>query len=68
VRSHGIAVRQMAHDHEVVCSNPGTVYWINLRDLLDNTLKTKWKIKIANFGGVGGYTFLVSLHFYKQVL
>ncbi len=32
-------LRQMAHDQEVVGSNPGTVYWMDVSDLLAITLK-----------------------------
>jgi hypothetical protein len=30
VRSHGL--RQMAHDQEIVGSNPGTIYWIDVSE------------------------------------
>jgi hypothetical protein len=40
----------MAHDQEVVGSNPGTVYWMDVSDLLAITLKTNWKIKVAKWG------------------
>jgi hypothetical protein len=36
----------MAHDQEVVGSNPSAVYWI----LLGITLKEKLKIKVAKWG------------------
>ena len=39
----------MAHDQEVVGSNPGTVYWMDGCDLLAITLK-KLKIKVAIWG------------------
>jgi hypothetical protein len=31
----------MAHDQEVVVSNPGTIYWMDVSDLLAITLKKK---------------------------
>jgi hypothetical protein len=31
----------MAHDQEVVGSNPGTIYWMDVSDLLAITLKEK---------------------------
>ena len=40
----------MAHDQEVVGSNPGTVYWIDASDLQTITLKKNWNIKVANWG------------------
>ncbi len=40
----------MAHDQEVVGSNPGTVYWMNVSDLLAIILKEKLKINIAELG------------------
>jgi hypothetical protein len=39
----------MAHDQEVVGSNPGTVYWMDISDLLAFTFK-KLKIKVAKWG------------------
>ena len=41
----------MAHDQEVVGSNPGTVYWMDGCDLLAITLK-----KIENKGSQMGHT------------
>ncbi len=32
-------LRQMAHDQEVVGPNPGTVYWMDVSDLLPIPLK-----------------------------
>ncbi len=32
-------LRQMAHDQEVMGSNPGAVYWMDVSDLLAITLK-----------------------------
>ena len=40
----------MAHDQEVVGSNPGTVYWMDVSNLLANILKKKMKIKVAKWG------------------
>jgi hypothetical protein len=40
----------MAHDQEVVDSNPGTVYWMNVSDLLAIILKEKLKINVAEWG------------------
>jgi hypothetical protein len=40
----------MAHDLEVVGSNPGTIYWMDVSDLLAITLKEKLKIKAAKWG------------------
>jgi hypothetical protein len=47
----------MAHDQEVVSSNPGTVYWMDVSDasyyIHENT-----KIKVAKWGGnVGMFDF-----------
>jgi hypothetical protein len=36
----------MAHDLEVVGSNPGTVYWMDVSDLLAITLQKTEKLKI----------------------
>ncbi len=40
----------MAHDQEVVGSNPGTVYWMDASDLLDITLMKNRKIQAAKWG------------------
>jgi hypothetical protein len=40
----------MAHDQKVVGSNPCTVYWMDVSDLLAITLKEKLKIKVAKWG------------------
>ncbi len=42
----------MAHDQEIVSSNPGTVNWMDVSDLLANTLY-KLKIKVAKMGHKG---------------
>ncbi len=42
----------MTHDQEVVGSNPGTVYWMDVSDLLAITLKEK----IENKGSQMGHT------------
>ena len=39
----------MAHDQEVMGSNPGTVYWLDVSNLLAITLK-KLKTKVAKWG------------------
>jgi hypothetical protein len=39
----------MAHDQEVVGSNPKTVYWMDVSDLLAITLKKNRKIKVAKW-------------------
>jgi hypothetical protein len=52
----------MAHDQEVVGSNPGTVYWMDVSNLLAITLK-----KIENKGSQMGHTkkvFLKRSYFY----
>jgi hypothetical protein len=36
----------MAHDQEIVGSNPGTVYWMDVSDAR-YYIKEKWKIKVA---------------------
>jgi hypothetical protein len=40
----------MAHDQEVVGSNPGTIYWMDVSNLLAITLKEKLKIKVTKWG------------------
>ncbi len=40
----------MIHDQEVVGSNPNTVYWMDVSDLLAITLKKKLEIKVALWG------------------
>jgi hypothetical protein len=40
----------MAHDQEVLGSNPGTMYWMDVSNLLAITLKEKLKIKVAKWG------------------
>jgi len=40
----------MAHDQEVVGSNPSTIYWLDVSDLLAITLKKKLKLKVAKWG------------------
>ncbi len=49
-RSHGLVVKQMAHDQKVVGSNPGTILKMDVSDLLAITLKKNWKIKAAKWG------------------
>jgi hypothetical protein len=40
----------MAHDQDVMGSNSGTVYWMDVSELLVITLKEKLKIKVAKEG------------------
>jgi hypothetical protein len=40
----------MAHDQEVVGTNPGTVCRMDVSNLLAITLKKKLKIKVAKWG------------------
>jgi hypothetical protein len=40
----------MANDQEVVGSHPGTLYWMDVSDLLAITFKEKMKIKVAKWG------------------
>jgi len=40
----------MAHDQEVVGSNPGTVYWMDVSDDASYYKKRKLKIKVAKWG------------------
>jgi hypothetical protein len=40
----------MAHDQEVVGSNPGTVYWMDVSDDASYYIKEKLKIKVAKWG------------------
>ncbi len=40
----------MAHDQEVVGSNPGTVYWMDVSDDASYYIKIKLKIKVAKWG------------------
>jgi hypothetical protein len=42
-----IYIWQIALDQEVMGSNPGTLYWMNVIDLLAITLQEKFKIKVA---------------------
>jgi hypothetical protein len=39
----------MAHDQEVVSSNPGTVYWMDVSDASYYVIK-KMEIKVAKWG------------------
>jgi hypothetical protein len=39
----------MAHDHEIMGSNPGTVYWMDVSDAVYH-IKEKLKIKVAKWG------------------
>jgi hypothetical protein len=40
----------MAHDQEVVSSNSGTVYWMNVSDDVSYYIKENLKIKEAKYG------------------
>ncbi len=40
----------MAHDQEVVGSNPSTVYWIDVSNHASYYTKEKLKIKVAKWG------------------
>jgi hypothetical protein len=40
----------MAHDQEVMGSNPGTVYWMDVRNLIAITLKRKIENKDSQMG------------------
>ena len=40
----------MAHDQEVVGSNPATVYWMDVRDDASYYIKRKLKIKVVKWG------------------
>ncbi len=40
----------MAHDQEVVGSNLGIAYWMDVSNLLAITLEEKLKIKVAKWG------------------
>jgi hypothetical protein len=42
-------VKQMAHDQEVKGSNPGSVKWMDIINLLAIALKEKLKIKEAKY-------------------
>jgi hypothetical protein len=42
----------MAHDQEVVGSNPSTIYWLDVSDLLAITLKKKVEIKSSQMGHI----------------
>jgi hypothetical protein len=43
-------LRQMAHDQEVLDSNPSTVYWMDVSDDASFYIKRKLKIKVAKWG------------------
>ncbi len=42
-------LRQMAHDQEVMGSNPGTIYWMDVSDASYYVLN-KMEIKVAKWG------------------
>ena len=60
----------MAHDQEVMGSNPGTVYWMDVSDLLAITLNTNWKIKVAKWAHQNFFflkrTFLIGIITYPS--
>jgi hypothetical protein len=39
----------MAHDQEIMGSNPGTVYWMDVSDA-SYYIREKFKIKVAKWG------------------
>ncbi len=41
-------LRQIAHDQEVMGSNSGTEYWMDLSNTAGCYTKEKFKIKVAN--------------------
>jgi hypothetical protein len=45
----------MAHDQEVVGSNPATVYWMDVRDDASYYIKRKLKIKVVKWGTLKKY-------------
>jgi hypothetical protein len=40
----------MAHDQEVMGSNPGTVHWMDVSNEASYYIKEKLKIKVAKWG------------------
>jgi hypothetical protein len=57
---------QMVHDQEVVGSNPGTIYWMNVSDDASYYIKIKLKIKVAKWGTPKRY-IEKSNHFKLQI-
>jgi hypothetical protein len=55
----------MAHDQEVVGSNPGTVYWMDVSDDASYYIKRKLKIKVAKWGTAKKY---LKKHWQKFIL
>jgi hypothetical protein len=53
-------LRQTAHDQEVMSSNPGTVYWMDVRDNAIYYIKRK----IENKGSQMGHTKKIFLKSY----
>ncbi len=53
----------MAHDQEVVGSNPGTIYWMDV-SVVSYYIKEKLKIKVAKWGTPKKY-FLNNLKTFK---
>jgi len=52
-------LRQMAHDQEVVGSNPDIVYWMDVSNLLAITLQEKLKIKVAKWDTPKKYIYRI---------
>jgi hypothetical protein len=40
----------MVHDQEIVGSNPGTIYWMDVSDDASYYIKEKFEIKVAKWG------------------
>jgi hypothetical protein len=49
----------MAHGQEVLGSNPDTVNWMDVSNLLAITLKGKLKIKVAKWGTPKKYIYRI---------
>jgi hypothetical protein len=50
-------LRQMAHDQEVVSSNPGTVYWMDVSNNASYNIKRKIENKGSQMGHTKKYFF-----------
>ncbi len=48
--SHDLVVKQMAHNQEVVGSNPGTVYWMDVSDASYSGRRLMGSRLIGSFG------------------
>ncbi len=51
----------MAHDRKVMGSNPSTIYWMDVSDLLAITLREKFKIKVAKWGTPKKSMFILTI-------